>query len=229
VALARALASQSSLLLLDEPLCALDAKIGEELRLELRNLAKKLGLTAIHVTHNQEEAMSMADSVVVMNKGEIMQVGTPEEVYYKPANMFVAYFVGEANFFECKIKRRTSKALAVNFLGKDFSISKADASKVPVGADGAIVVFRPEKLVLSKSRPYHVNFVKAKIVSRRFLGEKVRYEMLCGPKPIIVRRLGFGKGFQKGDAVFVSFDEADALLLGCPDEPPEKTVSKQGG
>ncbi len=222
VALARALASQSSLLLLDEPLCALDAKIGEELRLELRNIVKTLGLTAIHVTHNQEEAMSMADTIVVMNKGQIMQVGTPEEVYFKPANLFVAYFVGEANFFECKIKRRTAKALEVNFLGKDFRLSKADASRIPDGADKAIAVFRPEKLVLSKRQPYHANFVKAKIGSRRFLGEKIRYELSCGSRPIIVRRLGFGRGFKTGDAVFVSFDESDALLLNCPDGPIEK-------
>jgi len=227
VALARALASQSSLLLLDEPLCALDAKIGEELRLELRNIVKKLGLTAIHVTHNQEEAMSMADTIVVMNRGQIMQVGTPEEIYFNPANLFVAYFVGEANFFECKIKHHNAKAAApeVTFLGRKFQFSSVDTSKISAGTDKAIAVFRPEKLVLSKRKPYHANFVKAKIESRRFLGEKVRYELSCGSKRIIVRRLGFGKGFKTGDSVFVSFDESDALLFNCPDEPIEKAVA----
>jgi len=226
VALARALASQSSLLLLDEPLSALDAKIGEELRLELRHLVKKLHLTAIHVTHSQEEAMSTADTIVVMNKGQIMQVGTPEEVYFKPASLFVADFVGEANFFEAKLGRRAPK-LALHFLGKEFDAGKADASHLSSSAQKAAVVFRPEKLVITKKKPYHASFVKAKIESRRFMGEKIRYELSAAGCKIIVRRMGFGKGLKKGDSVFVSFDMADAILFDYPAEPLEKMVGRQ--
>jgi ABC-type Fe3+/spermidine/putrescine transport system ATPase subunit len=228
VALARALASQSFLLLLDEPLSALDAKIGEELRLELRQLVKKLGLTAIHVTHSQDEAMSTADTIVVMNSGRIMQVGTPEEVYFKPANLFVAGFVGEANFFAGAIEKpnHTSKRPAV-FLGKKFDLSKADASRLSGGAKKAIVIFRPEKLVLSKRRPFHRNFVKARIVSRRFMGEKVRYELLRGHSKVIIRRMGFGRGFNISDIVFVSFDAQDAVLFDLPEEPLEKIIGRR--
>jgi len=226
VALARALASQSNLLLLDEPLSALDAKIGEQLRLELRNLVKKLGLTAIHVTHSQEEAMGTADTIVVMNKGEIMQVGTPEEVYFRPVNLFVADFVGEANFFEGEVKRHDHK-LAVHFLGKEFDLTKADSSKLSKSSGKAVIVFRPEKLVITKRKPYHPNFVKAKIESRRFLGEKIRYELSCGAYAIIVRRMGFGKSFKKGDSVVVSFDSMDALVFDYQQEPIEKVVGRQ--
>ncbi len=228
VALARALASQSSLLLLDEPLSALDAKIGEELRLELRCLVKKLGLTAIHVTHSQEEAMSTADTIIVMNQGSVMQVGSPEEVYFNPANLFVADFVGEANFFEGEIKpAHSNPKLFVRFLGKDFDLSKAKSSKLSRGAEKVVVVFRPEKLVISKRKPYHENFVHAKIESRRFMGEKIRYELSSGASQIVVKRMGFGKSFQVGDSAFVSFDASDATLFDLPREHWEKLVGRQ--
>ncbi len=226
VALARALASQSSLILLDEPLSALDAKIGEELRRDLRKLVKKLGLTAIHVTHNQEEAMSTADVIVIMSKGEIMQAGTPEDVYFRPANLFVADFVGEANFFEGEFKRGASKNV-VRFLGKDFDMSKADGSRLTKKSEKVMVVFRPEKVVISKRKPYHENFVKARIDSRRFLGEKIRYELSCDSSLVIVKRMGFGKHFKKGDEVVVSFDSADAMLFDYPRETMEKIVGRQ--
>jgi len=226
VALARALASQSSLLLLDEPLSALDAKIGEELRHDLRALAKKLGLTAIHVTHNQEEAMSTADTIVVMSKGKIMQADTPEKVYFEPNCLFVADFVGEANFFEGELVR-ARKGLAVRFLGKEFDLAGADSSRLPKSAGKVVVMIRPEKMAIAKKKPGHKNFVEAKIEVRRFLGEKVRYELSAGGQAIVSKRLGFGKGFKKGDSVFVSFDSENAMLFDYPEEKFEKIVGRQ--
>lgn len=102
VALARAIALSPDFLLLDEPLSALDAKVREKLRGEIRRLQKKLGITTIMVTHDQEEALSMADKMIVMNMGEIMQVGTPQEIYHYPENSFVADFIGSINFMEDK-------------------------------------------------------------------------------------------------------------------------------
>lgn len=99
VALARALALSPDILLLDEPLSALDAKVREKLRREMRDLQEKVGVTTIMVTHDQEEALTMADKIVVMNHAEIMQIGTPEEIYQRPANPFVADFIGSINFF----------------------------------------------------------------------------------------------------------------------------------
>ncbi|MFA4983321.1 MAG: ABC transporter ATP-binding protein [Candidatus Micrarchaeia archaeon] len=226
VALARALASQSPIILLDEPLSALDAKIGEELRLELRRLVKKLGLTAIHVTHSQDEAMSTADTIVVMNNGEIMQVGTPEEVYFKPANLFVADFIGEANFFEAEVSR-SGKKTAGHFLGKFFDLSSSDSSRLAQGANRAVVVIRPEKMVVTKNKPFHKNFVKGKISIRRFLGEKIRYEISSDFGEIVVKRMGFGRSFHNGDSVFISFDSADALLFDFPRDHMEKIVGRK--
>ena len=100
VALARALATQARILLLDEPLRALDARLRLELRQELRDLAKYLGITTLHVTHDQEEAISIADKIAVLRRGKVVQTGTPQELYNAPVNPFVANFIGEANFFE---------------------------------------------------------------------------------------------------------------------------------
>jgi len=226
VALARALASQSPVLLFDEPLSALDAKIGEELRSDLRKLVKKLGLTAIHVTHSQEEAMSTADTIVVMNGGEIMQTGTPEEVYFKPISLFVADFIGEANFFEAEITR-SGKKTSGHFLGKSFDLSSSDSSRLTHKANRAVVVIRPEKIVVTKNKPFHKNFVKGRISMRRFLGEKIRYEIASDFGEIIVKRMGFGKSFRNGDPVFISFDSADALLFDFPADHMEKIVGRK--
>ena len=226
VALARALASQSTLLLLDEPLSALDAKIGEELRHDLRALVKKLGLTAIHVTHNQDEAMSTADTIVVMNMGKIMQADTPEKVYFEPNCLFVADFVGEANFFEGEIVR-SKKKFVVRFLGKEFDLSAADRSRLSKKAIRVVVMIRPEKMAITKNEPGHKNFVKAKIEVRRFLGEKIRYELLADGQAVVSKRLGFGKSFKKDDEVFVSFDTENAMLFDYPEEKFEKIVGRQ--
>ncbi len=106
VALARALAKEPRLLLLDEPLSALDAKIREELRVEIRRIQKELGITALYVTHDQEEALAISDRVVVMQAGRIEQIGTPVDIYRRPASLFVAGFVGTMNFFEGRVVRQ---------------------------------------------------------------------------------------------------------------------------
>ncbi len=104
VALARALAIEPNMLLLDEPFGALDAKVRRELRQWLRELHDKLGMTSIFVTHDQEEALELADRVVVMNRGRIEQIGTPDEIYHHPANEFVCEFLGNVNFFHCRLE-----------------------------------------------------------------------------------------------------------------------------
>ncbi|WP_100331962.1 ATP-binding cassette domain-containing protein [Bacillus xiapuensis] len=113
VALARALALSPDFLLLDEPLSALDAKVREKLRFEIRQLQEKLGITTIMVTHDQEEALTMADKIIVMNKGEIMQIGSPQEVYQLPANPFVADFIGAMNFIHTHPNDPKGRMLAI--------------------------------------------------------------------------------------------------------------------
>ena len=100
IAIARAIVNEPRILLLDEPLSALDYKMRQEMQIELKNMHKELGITFIFVTHDQEEALMMSDKIVVMSKGQIQQVGTPEEIYNKPQNAFVADFIGESNIFD---------------------------------------------------------------------------------------------------------------------------------
>src|SRR3989339_699756 len=134
--LARALATRSQLLLLDEPLSALDAKIGSFLRYELRKIVKENKLTAIHVTHNQEEAMVIADNIILMKKGKIIQTGSPEEMYNRPNSIFSANFLGKCNFFPAK-KISDHEAL---YLGKRIKIGqKIKYEKIIIGV-------RPEKV-----------------------------------------------------------------------------------
>ncbi|RJS62490.1 ATP-binding cassette domain-containing protein [Bacillus sp. PK3_68] len=113
VALARALALSPDFLLLDEPLSALDAKVREKLRFEIRSLQEKLGITTIMVTHDQEEALTMADKIIVMNSAEIMQIGTPQEIYQMPANPFVADFIGAMNFIHAHQDTENGQMLAI--------------------------------------------------------------------------------------------------------------------
>ncbi|NIU39741.1 ATP-binding cassette domain-containing protein, partial [Candidatus Bathyarchaeota archaeon] len=117
VALARALAAGARLLLLDEPLGALDAKIRFELRYELRKLVNDLGLTAVHVTHDQGEAMAISDRIALMKKGKILQVGTPQELYMKPKHVFVANFIGESNFLEGYVVETDDRGCIIELRG----------------------------------------------------------------------------------------------------------------
>jgi putative spermidine/putrescine transport system ATP-binding protein len=139
VALARALVVQPEVFLLDEPLSNLDAKLRHDVRIEIRQLQRKLGLTTVFVTHDQEEALTVADRLIVMNKGEIEQIGTPEELYNRPRTHFVADFLGKSNFFSGRLEGegifRTTGGTALRFAG-------------PASAGASLVAVRPEKLRL---------------------------------------------------------------------------------
>jgi len=151
VALARALAKLPKLLLLDEPLAALDRKLRAETRLELTGIQERVGITFLVVTHDQEEALSMARCVAVMNQGRLVQTGAPAEIYERPASRFVADFVGEVNLFEGELTSAFNcPALAV--AGFEQPIPLPPDTKLPKGAAAALAV-RPEKLVLSHAPP----------------------------------------------------------------------------
>ncbi|NNE22137.1 MAG: putative 2-aminoethylphosphonate ABC transporter ATP-binding protein, partial [Rhizobiales bacterium] len=139
VALARALATSPGLLLLDEPLSALDAKVRVHLRHEVKMLQERLGVTTIMVTHDQEEALAMADRIVVMNHGVIEQVGTPTEIYRDPVNLFVADFIGEMNQFEGTVQSGNKVKVG--------DISLASTSVEPANGETGIVAIRPEDIV----------------------------------------------------------------------------------
>ena len=159
VALARALAPSPGLLLLDEPLSALDAKVRQFLRLEIKNLQKKLGVTTIMVTHDQEEALSMADRIILMNKGVIEQIGTPQELYSKPETSFTADFIGKTNLISAK-KISENK---IKMFGQEFGCSE------PLMSEEITVAIRPEDIKISKqlSEP---NIIQGRVLEIEFLG-----------------------------------------------------------
>jgi len=174
VALARALAIYPEVLLLDEPLSALDAKIRVELRSEIRTIQQKLRITTIYVTHDQEEALTMSDRVVVMNKGAIEQVGTPEEIYNNPKTQFVASFVGTLNFLEAKVIERDSGVLEVG--GNRFSIGRALSE---FAHDKVTFAIRPERLRIVPDET-STNTFEADVFKVTFMGAIVRIHVKIG-------------------------------------------------
>jgi spermidine/putrescine transport system ATP-binding protein len=150
VALARALVNRPSLLLLDEPLGALDLKLRREMQIELKAIQIEVGLTFLHVTHDQEEAMDMADTVAVMNKGHIEQMGAPEKLYDRPKTVFVSKFLGQSNLFIGKIVETSANSLSIDVAGYRISVPKDRAEK----HTGKIAIgVRPEKADLFQAKP----------------------------------------------------------------------------
>jgi len=177
VALARALAIEPQVLLLDEPLSALDAKIRVELRLEIRRIQQQLGITTVYVTHDQEEAMSLSDRVVVMSRGVIEQVGTPFEIYNYPKTSFVASFVGTLNQLRCTVVDAAAGRLSYG--GQDLMTS--DSISLPNGATVTLML-RPEELRLGTEGGD--NRLNGKVESVNFLGSIVRVGVNLGGAPI---------------------------------------------
>jgi putrescine transport system ATP-binding protein len=168
VALARSLAKRPKLLLLDEPLGALDKKLREQTQFELVNIIEKVGVTCVMVTHDQEEAMTMANRIAVMSKGRVLQVGSPEEVYEHPANRFVAGFIGNVNVFEGRLSvDEVDRCAAVTGIGEiHVGHGVSGTLNMPVG-----IAVRPEKIEISKVRPaVDVNVFTGKVKEIAYFG-----------------------------------------------------------
>jgi spermidine/putrescine transport system ATP-binding protein len=173
VALARALVNHPEVLLLDEPLGALDLKLRREMQVELKRIQTEVGLTFIHVTHDQEEAMTMADTVAVMNRGHIEQLGPPEELYDLPRTRFVADFLGQANTGVGTIKDVDGDHLVVNVLGTPVKILR---SRSQVHEGDVLFGVRPEKVTVSRTRPEGAgNDVRGVVRDVSFLGVATSY------------------------------------------------------
>nr|WP_281416945.1 ABC transporter ATP-binding protein [Ancylobacter lacus] len=185
VALARALATKPSLLLLDEPLSNLDASLREEMRFELRALQKNLGITTLYVTHDQDEALVLADRIVVMNKGRIEQIGTPEEVYRTPATRFVGSFIGIANLLEGEIAtvdRAGERVLvALDIGGRVWSRAPRSWLDGAVTGGRATVLLRPQDIELEAAEhPGAEQPIAAAFLSESFLGEHYELKLAAG-------------------------------------------------
>lgn len=175
VALARALANRPQVLLLDEPLSALDAKIRVSLRAEIRAIQKRLGITAVFVTHDQEEALSISDRIVVMNEGRIEQVGTPFEIYNFPITPFVANFVGSLNTAPAEVVDPAKGLLSMDGV-KFLSAAKMDGLRA---GDKVRIAIRPERFSFA-SEVKKPNIVDARVENITFLGSVVRLNILIG-------------------------------------------------
>lgn len=174
VALARALVLEPKVLLLDEPLSNLDAKLREQMRTEIRRIQQTLGITSIYVTHDQIEAMTLSDQVVVMNKGIIEQIGSPQEIYRYPNSKFVANFIGRANFVDGKVTKSSSGRATVDCLGGSVEINTKE--KVETGKTVTLVL-RPELLSIAADGK---GTLKAKVKRSLYLGNAIEYEIEAG-------------------------------------------------
>ena len=179
IAIARAIVNEPEILLLDEPLGALDLKMRKEMQLELKAMHKQLGITFIYVTHDQEEALTMSDTIVVMNDGEIQQVGKPKEIYDEPNNAFVADFIGESNIYTGTM----AKDNKVRFLNKYWDADPVDFGKFPINEKVDVVV-RPEDFILL---PEGQGVVDGVVSSKIFKGMHYEYIINVGKSEVIVQ------------------------------------------
>ena len=216
VALARALVKRPKVLLLDEPLSALDAKLRDDMRLELTRLQKTVGITFIIVTHDQDEALSMATRIAVMNKGAIQQVATPQQLYEQPSSRFVADFIGKVNLFDATVIGQKGKSVLCD--AKSIGKIELETSKTCQG--NVTIAVRPEKLKISKTEPKGAGLIKtqAKVRDVAYYGDwsEVVADMADGHHISVNvqndSREG-GAGVSIGDKVWVNWQAADSLLL----------------
>jgi putrescine transport system ATP-binding protein len=177
VALARSVAKRPKVLLLDEPLGALDKKLREETQFELMDLQQELGLTFVVVTHDQEEAMTMADRIAIMDKGRVVQVATPPEVYEAPASRFIADFVGTVNMFEGKVTGRDGPAATID--GGNGLTIRTDNGGDAVNGNTVWYAVRPEKIRVSSKKPEEqgLNAAEGEIWDIAYLGDMTVYHV----------------------------------------------------
>ena len=174
IALARALINQPEVLLLDEPLGALDLKLRKEMQLELKTIQREVGITFIYVTHDQEEALTMSDRIAVMSRGKLLQVGTAQEIYERPQSRFVADFIGETNYLEGEILREDEPFVEVA-LDAGGQVWVTSGEQVQAG-DRATVAVRPEKIVFQpEAEKEHEHFPAGTIVDHIYIGSDTIY------------------------------------------------------
>jgi ABC-type Fe3+/spermidine/putrescine transport system ATPase subunit len=206
VAVARALVNRPAVLLLDEPLGALDLKLRKRLQVELAQIHREVGTVFVYVTHDQEEALALSDRIAVMRNGRLEQVGTPEEIYGRPRSRFVAEFIGESNFFPAELAGRRARP-------------------------GAVVMVRPESLVISASE----GLIAGEVLHSSFLGSFTRVAIRCEgcPEPVLAELHGSAAGAHEhlapGRRVRLSWDPDDAVAIDESDSPNDAAPGSEDG
>jgi iron(III) transport system ATP-binding protein len=203
VALARALVIEPGVLLFDEPLSNLDAKLRVDMRNEIRRIQQDAGITAVYVTHDQSEAMAISDKIIIMKKGVVDQIGTPHEIYYQPKDEFVADFIGESNFLHGSVKADG----VADIEGHDVPVAAAD--ELTVG-DNCTLVLRPESAMLADK-----GVLPCTVSLSRFMGNYQNYQVMVGNT--LVKITDFNpknhKIYEVGDQAFVDFKPEDVHVL----------------
>ncbi|MET0974351.1 MAG: ABC transporter ATP-binding protein [Leifsonia sp.] len=223
VALARAIVNRPALLLLDEPLGALDLKLRRQMQLELKTIQEEVGLTFLHVTHDQEEAMTMADTVAVMNKGQIEQMGAPEALYELPRTAFVANFLGQSNLFTGSVVESTSSMIAVDVAGARVAVPVSRAQR----HTGEVTIgVRPEKLAMHRDAPEtdsgRNTIGPGRVIDVSFSGVSTQYLVAvpgAGTVVVFSQNRDFGPINHVGDDVWLSWNIEHSF--GLADVPEE--------
>ncbi len=207
VALARAMVVEPSVLLFDEPLSNLDAKLRVSMRTEIRRIQQTLGITAVYVTHDQAEAMAISDNIIVMNKGVVAQMGTPEEIYHHPKSEFVADFIGEVNFLTGEITQTDGEVCTLSIAGHPVQVPNPEG--FPVGKE-CKVVLRPEAGILADS-----GALPCRVVLSCFMGAYQNYHLRVGDT--LVKLADYcpagRKVYRVGDTAYLSFREGCVHML----------------
>ena len=205
VALARALVLEPGVLLFDEPLSNLDAKLRVTMRTELRRIQQESGITAIYVTHDQSEAMAISDKIIIMNQGVVAQMGTPQEIYYHPNSEFVADFIGEANFLRGNVLSSEGSSSVVEISGTQVSLPFALKK-----GDKCTVVLRPEGAVIAQEGQ-----LPCKVILSCFMGSYQNYHVMVGDT--LVRLTDFNpknkRIYQVGEEAYLCFDATSVHVL----------------
>lgn len=214
MAIARSLINNPKVLLLDEPLGALDLQLRRTMQLELKKLQKKLGITFIYITHDQEEAINMSDRIAVMNHGVFEQIGSPDEIYNHPKTSYVATFVGNANILKGTVEKTEDEILKVSLAGETVSVA-SEGRSLKVGTPVTMAV-RSENLIFDEECQ---SGLEATVKEKSFAGGLLRVVLkLSDGTEVIANRHGIDAGVQPGQKVTCHFDAKNAVLVDLPSD-----------
>lgn len=212
VAVARAIVNNPTVLLLDEPLGALDLKLRKQMQFELKHLQQKLGITFIYVTHDQEEALTMSDRIAVMNNGQIDQIDKPNVIYNRPATRFVADFIGETNLLKGTLESRSDKQLTVSVEGVSFTFDRGQST---LDQGDVFVSVRPEQVSIQRQRAERESCLVGRITEQVFIGSfyKTVVTLPTGVEMVVAQSAASGELAGQGEEVYLTWDSSKAVVL----------------